>query len=71
MWFGFGCAHKNTSFPITLPQNVRRSVASNTYIVCLECGQELPYSWDEMRVLKRREQNAVETEPQYQPAVPA
>ena len=39
----FGCSHKRTTFPITRPQK-------STYIVCLECGQEFPYNWKEMRM---------------------
>jgi hypothetical protein len=27
---------------------------ANTYVVCLDCGQEMPYSWPEMRVMKER-----------------
>lgn len=72
MRFWFDCSHKNTSFPITLPKNARQlAIPSRTYIVCLECGRELPYSWDKMRVMKRREQAAADIEPQYQRAVPA
>lgn len=50
----FGCSHEKTTFPITLksadraPNNFPR-----TYIVCLNCGKELPYSWAEMKVVKR------------------
>ena len=28
-------------------------VRNETYIECLDCGKELPYDWDEMRVGKR------------------
>jgi len=72
MRFWFGCSHKNTSFPITLPKKARQAEPPlRTYIVCLECGRELPYSWDKMRIMKRREQAAAEIEARYQPAVPA
>ena len=50
----FGCSHEKTTFPITLKGSER--VPSNfprTYIVCLDCGKELPYSWAEMKVVKR------------------
>ena len=40
----FGCWHRNLSFPITRE--------GRTYQVCLECGRELEYSWEEMRVVK-------------------
>ena len=28
-------------------------VRNGTYVVCLDCGKELPYDWDEMRLGKR------------------
>ena len=48
----FGCWHSNYSFPMTV-RNGRRSRAASvtgTYVVCLDCGRELPYDWHEMRV---------------------
>ena len=57
MRFWFGCSHKRTSFPITLPERARKvpvpdaTSAHRTYITCLDCGTEMPYSWDEMRVV--------------------
>jgi RNase P subunit RPR2 len=69
MWFV--CRHKKTSFPITLSARARRRAGPRTYIVCLDCGKEMPYSWDEMRFLRRRERHALKPEPQYQPVVPA
>lgn len=51
----FGCSHKKLSFPITVRGVRRRSPAASvtgTYVVCLECGQEFPYDWKEMRVLR-------------------
>ena len=50
----FGCWHKNYSFPITARKGQRRSGAAaltGTYVVCLDCGKEFPYDWQEMRVL--------------------
>jgi hypothetical protein len=42
-----GCRHKkNISFPIS------RRIAGRVkppYIVCLECGREIPYDWQRMR----------------------
>jgi hypothetical protein len=49
----FGCWHKNYSFPITA-RGLRRSPAAavtGTYVVCLDCGKEFPYSWQEMKVV--------------------
>jgi len=42
------------SFPITTKRGQRRSAAASqtgTYVVCLDCGKEFPYSWEEMRVV--------------------
>ena len=54
----FGCSHRRTTFPMTpMRKNggfkAGTLVRSETYIVCLDCGRELPYDWDEMRVGKR------------------
>ncbi len=50
----FGCWHKNISFPLTNKRGQRKSPAASvtgTYVVCLECGKEFAYDWDEMKVL--------------------
>jgi len=50
----FGCWHSRYSFPITVRASVRRSQAAaltGTYVVCLDCGRELPYDWKEMKVI--------------------
>jgi len=50
-----GCLHKNTSFPFTrMLKSPQTNRVANTYVVCLECGREMPYSWGEMRVVKER-----------------
>jgi hypothetical protein len=50
----FGCWHSHYSFPMTIRQkNLRGSAAASvtgTYVVCLDCGKELPYDWTEMKV---------------------
>lgn len=53
----FGCSHRNTSRPFTSRQKAAAGGAnfSGTYIVCLDCGKEFPYSWEEMRVLSNGE----------------
>ena len=51
----FGCSHRRLSFPITVRGARRRSKAASvtgTYVVCLECGQEFPYDWKEMKVVR-------------------
>ncbi len=50
----FGCRHSRYSFPVTLRGAVRRNPASSltgTYVVCLDCGREFPYDWQQMRVI--------------------
>ena len=44
----FGCWHRHYSFPIT----TGKGSEARTYVVCLGCGRELPYSWEEMRVVE-------------------
>ena len=49
----FGCWHSNYSFPITTKPALRRTAAAaitGTYVVCLDCGTELPYDWSEMHI---------------------
>ena len=49
----FGCSHGKTTFPITLKDaEGARDNFTRTYIVCLDCGRELSYSWPEMKVVK-------------------
>jgi hypothetical protein len=50
----FGCAHRRTTFPLT---PARRSMSqenagtrAKTYVACLDCGRELDYDWQQMRV---------------------
>jgi len=50
----FGCSHKNFSFPITKRRGQRHSLATapvGTYVVCLDCGQEFAYDWQQMKVV--------------------
>jgi hypothetical protein len=50
----FGCWHTNYSFPITIRPGSRRSRAASltgTYVVCLDCGKEFAYDWQEMKVV--------------------
>jgi len=50
----FGCAHPRYGFPITIRSGQRRNQAASltgTYVVCLDCGREMPYDWEEMKVI--------------------
>jgi hypothetical protein len=53
----FGCSHKHCSFPITVRGKLRRSEAASltgTYVVCLDCGKEFPYDWQEMKLVRSK-----------------
>jgi hypothetical protein len=55
----FGCWHLRYSFPITLrPGSLRRKATAitGTYVVCLECGKELPYDWNAMKIVSTVEE---------------
>jgi hypothetical protein len=49
----FGCWHQRYSFPITIKkgQRSRAAYATGTYVVCLDCGKELPYDWKQMKIV--------------------
>jgi hypothetical protein len=55
----FGCSHQHCTFPITAkrPASVLSQGApqgapiKTTYIVCLDCGQEFPYDWKQMKMV--------------------
>jgi hypothetical protein len=44
------CHHRRTTFPFT-PGRGAAAALPATYIVCLDCGKELPYDWSHMRVI--------------------
>jgi hypothetical protein len=59
----FGCWHHRYSFPITIRPKARNLSRPSTaaaltgmYVVCLDCGRELPYDWHEMKVIGSRSQ---------------
>lgn len=50
----FGCWHRHLSFPRSDKALRRRSHATDLtgmYVVCLDCGKEFAYDWQEMRVI--------------------
>ncbi|MGC2323865.1 MAG: hypothetical protein WA463_14640 [Terriglobales bacterium] len=61
----FGCWHKNYSFPRTIKRSGRSVAASvtGTYVVCLDCGKELPYDWKSMKVVSAADEVASIAEP--------
>jgi hypothetical protein len=51
----FGCWHRRMSFPMTLRPGAHRNMMGSltgTYVVCLDCGKELPYDWTEMKLVE-------------------
>ncbi len=51
----FACSHRRTSFPLTPGRKNAAPAGPNsprTYVVCLDCGKEFAYDWDEMRLGK-------------------
>jgi len=51
----FGCSHRRTTFPLTparkgLVHSAPSAARNGTYVVCLDCGKEFVYDWDEMRL---------------------
>ena len=61
----FGCWHKNYSFPRTIKRSGRSTAAAvtGTYVVCLDCGKELPYDWKTMKVVSAAHETAGIVEP--------
>ncbi len=48
----FGCRHKRYSFPMTVRSGPAGGVQRKmTYVVCLDCGKQLHYDWQAMKVV--------------------
>lgn len=50
----FGCGHRHYSFPISskiLKQRSAGAATTGTYVVCLDCGKEFAYDWQQMKVV--------------------
>jgi len=57
------CSHKKTSLPITRRREMKeRSRVANTYVVCLKCGQQIPYSFNEMKAVAERRRRAASSD---------
>lgn len=68
----FGCSHQHTTFPQTPGRRqagspVLGATRNGTYVVCLDCGKEFAYNWEEMRVGQpvHRAAAATETQPMF------
>lgn len=56
----FGCRHTSYSFPVTVRHAKRRPQAAmltGTYVVCLDCGKEFAYDWQQMKVITSYERH--------------
>lgn len=56
----FGCSHRHYGFPLTVKSGKRSPAAfiTGTYVVCLDCGKEMPYDWKQMRIVHSKEMRA-------------
>lgn len=68
----FGCSHRRTTFPLTPVRKTSGFQASSAprrdmYVTCLDCGKELAYNWEEMRVGKpvSEQTPAAEAQPSF------
>jgi hypothetical protein len=47
----FGCFHQRTTLPMTLTSRLADGqVRRQTYVTCLNCGEELAYNWNRMKI---------------------
>ena len=51
----FGCSHSRTTFPLTPTRKsagpaVPGAARFGMYVTCLDCGKELAYDWEEMKI---------------------
>ena len=61
----FGCWHVHYSFPITIKRGGRSdaSLTTGTYVVCLDCGKELPYDWQRMKIVRAKKSEQISPVP--------
>ncbi len=52
----FGCSHHRITFPLTPSRrapnhaSVPPAQRHGMYVVCLDCGKEFAYDWEDMRI---------------------
>lgn len=49
------CSHRHITRPIT-PLDQAGVARSGTYVVCLDCGAQVPYDWPTMQLIRRKRQ---------------
>ncbi len=61
----FGCTHRRYTFPITSKSKGRHASAAasvtGTYVVCLDCGKEFAYDWEQMKIVSGKKARAAST----------
>ena len=68
------CTHRKTTFPQTRGRKTGTTAPlsghrGGTYVVCLECGAELGYDWNTMRVVGRVAPAPIPPEAALSPAI--
>jgi len=52
----FRCKHARTTFPMSPVRKKsadgRNEAAAEMYVVCLDCGKQFSYDWENMRIVK-------------------
>jgi len=52
----FGCWHRHLSFPFTTNKSGKArppaAFPTGTYVVCLDCGKEFSYDWQQMKIVE-------------------
>jgi hypothetical protein len=51
----FGCRHVHCSFPQSPRPSARKSLVAQVtghWVTCLNCGRELPYDWQQMKIIR-------------------
>jgi hypothetical protein len=66
----FGCSHQRTTFPMTPARRhagppVLGATRVGTYVVCLDCGKEFAYNWNEMHIGAPQHGASTETQPMF------
>ena len=47
-----GCSHRRTTFPLAARRSGGHGEKLPSYVVCLDCGNEFEYDWQQMRIRK-------------------
>jgi hypothetical protein len=67
----FGCTHKRFTFPMTPRRGQPRpaaAAATGMYVVCLDCGKEFAYDWQQMKTVLSAKNRNTALRPSHAPA---